>query len=94
MAPNLVDEADLPAVIAHLLSVAEADRQRPEVVTRVADFEIAIDEARATGRITRYTRQLEKSGTIIGHVYKREDIIRVMRGLLAAERKTASNTAA
>jgi hypothetical protein len=94
MSPDLVDEESLPQAIAKLLGISDTDAQQPDVASKIVDIELSIDEARAVGRLTRYTRQLEKTGAVVGHVYKREDLIKFLRTLPASQKSVAPNAAA
>jgi hypothetical protein len=93
LSPDLIDEEQLPQAIANLLGISETDAQQPEAASRIAEIELMIDEARALGRLTRYSRQLEKSGVVVGHVYKRADIARFLRQLPGPQAATPNAAA-
>lgn len=78
--PDLVNSEELIIVLPELLGLSQAEREDPDIARRVGELESEIEEARRMGRLIRYKRTLEHSGTVIGYVYKRADLVQFIHG--------------
>lgn len=92
---DLVDADALVIVLPDMLGLSAAERQDGDIARRLGELEQEIETARLTGRLIRYKRTLESSGTVVGSAYKRAELERFVRanrvtGLLQGELRNRS----
>src|SRR5262245_25348728 len=81
-----VDEKELSVAICEILGLVASDLGKPGMFERLFDTELKVKDGFRTGAIVRYKKKDPKTGEVVGHVFKREDLAKY----IAAHRKTAA----